>query len=144
MLARIQLTFFSSFMALSSAFLASASISPSAFAQTYAVVSAEDASKLIELNRNNSEFVLLDVRTAEEYAEAHINQSLHIDFYASDFKDQIAKLDKSKQYLLYCRSGNRSSKTAQLMISLGFTQLSEIKGGIIAWKAAKLPTVSGK
>ncbi len=87
------------------------------------------------------DLIVLDVRTAEEYAEGHIDGAFVIDFYRSDFADQIAALDPDRPYLLYCRSGNRSGETATLMADLGFGDVAEIDGGILAWNDAGLPTV---
>lgn len=131
-------------LSLTGALIASANFSIPALAQVSSVITAEEAAKLIEQNRNNPKFVILDVRTADEYAEAHIDKAQQLDFYDDQFNAQLAKLDKSKQYLLYCRSGSRSGKTAEFMKSLGFSQISDIKGGITAWKAAKLPVVTEK
>jgi rhodanese-related sulfurtransferase len=61
-----------------------------------------------------------------------------IDFYAADFGDEIAKLDRDGQYVIYCRSGNRSGQTAVLMQSLGFTNVADVNGGILAWQGAGL------
>ncbi|UOR07079.1 rhodanese-like domain-containing protein [Hymenobacter aerilatus] len=83
--------------------------------------------------------VLLDVRTPEEYADGHLAGARNIDFKASDFNDRIAQLDKSKTYVLYCASGNRSGKTAKLMAENGFTKVDNA-GGFKDLKAAGLPT----
>lgn len=82
-------------------------------------------------------YIVLDVRTQEEYDEARITEdAVNIDFYASDFEKQIDALDKEKQYLLYCRSGNRSGKTLDLMERLQFSEVIELKGGIGNWSAS--------
>ena len=86
--------------------------------------------------------VVIDVRTPAEYAAGRLAAvNLHLDFYAPDFKDQLAKLDKSAAYLLYCRSGNRSGQALNLMRQMGFTDIRHVEGGIIAWTAAGLPVV---
>lgn len=82
---------------------------------------------------------LIDVRTPEEFAEGHIGGATMIDFYAPDFADQIGKLDREQRYLVYCRSGNRSGQTTALMAQLGFEQVADLDGGVIAWSAAGLP-----
>jgi len=83
--------------------------------------------------------VVLDVRTPEEYADGHLAGARNIDFKATDFDDRIAQLDKSKNYVLYCASGNRSGKTATLMAEKGFTKVDNA-GGFKDLKAAGLPT----
>lgn len=88
-----------------------------------------------------ADLVVLDVRTAEEYADGHLDGATTIDFYANDFADLIAELDTDVPYLLYCRSGNRSGETAALMRDLGFTDVAEVDGGILAWADAGLDIV---
>ena len=64
--------------------------------------------------------ILIDVRTADEFAEGHLPDAILIDYLADDFKSQISKLDKSKPVLLYCHSGARSAKAANIMRQAGF------------------------
>jgi rhodanese-related sulfurtransferase len=90
-----------------------------------------------------ADLVVLDVRTPEEFAAGHLDGATMLDFYEPDFADRLAELDPDVPYLLYCRSGNRSGQTAQLMREFGFTDVAEIDGGIVAWDAAGLPTVGG-
>ncbi len=73
-----------------------------------------------------SEFIVIDVRTPQEYQESHLKNSRHIDVLASDFNSEISKLDKSKSYKLYCRSGNRSSKALEIMKAQGFKNLENL------------------
>ena len=95
---------------------------------------------LIQENESNPDFVILDVRTPEEYAAEHIAESVLLDFYADDFEDELDELDKSKTYLVYCRSGNRSSKSMPIMEDLGFIKIYDMGGGINQWKAEGYPT----
>lgn len=88
------------------------------------------------------DLVILDVRTAEEFAEGHLDGAVMLDFYDLAFASQIADLDPDVPYLLYCRSGNRSGQTAELMEQLGFADVADVDGGILAWADAGLPLVS--
>ncbi len=88
------------------------------------------------------DLVILDVRTPEEFAEGHLEGAVMVDFYDDDFADQLAELDPNVPYLLYCRSGNRSGQTAEIMADLGFDSVADIDGGIIAWTEAGLPTAT--
>lgn len=83
--------------------------------------------------------IVLDVRTPDEFDEGHLEGATMIDFYAPDFADQLADLDPDRPYLLYCRSGNRSGQTTVIMEQLGFTDVADIDGGIVAWGEAGLP-----
>lgn len=55
--------------------------------------------------------IILDIRTKGEYNQGHLKNALNLDFYSPDFKTKVAKLDKEKTYVLYCRSGNRSGQS---------------------------------
>lgn len=79
--------------------------------------------------------IVIDVRSAQEYAEGRIDPHQLINFFDADFSTQIEKLDPSKTYLVYCRSGNRSGKACAMMGQLGFQNLYNLEGGIGAWNA---------
>lgn len=84
--------------------------------------------------------VVIDIRTAEEHAAGYIEPThLTLDFYAPDFKEQLAKLDRGASYLLYCRSGRRSGTALGLMKELGFSGARDLAGGIVAWSGAGYP-----
>lgn len=87
------------------------------------------------------DFILLDVRTPQEYAEGHLEGSVNINFFDGDFKDQVNKLDKEKTVYIYCRSGNRSGKGAAVLKELCFTTIKDLQGGIMAWGSAGKQTV---
>lgn len=77
---------------------------------------------------------ILDVRTDEEVEEGIIPGATQIDFHQGQgFLDEVQKLDKSKNYYIYCRSGNRSGQAAMLMDQLGFDNTYNLKGGITEW-----------
>jgi rhodanese-related sulfurtransferase len=103
-------------------------------------VSASDAAATIDAAPDD--LVILDVRTPEEFDEGHIEGATLIDFYDPDFAEQLAELDPDVPYVLYCRSGNRSSGARATMAELGFTTVDDIDGGILAWESAGLPVVT--
>lgn len=90
-----------------------------------------------------SPVVVLDVRTPEEYAEGHLEGAVLIDAQAPDFADRLAELPRDGRYVIYCRSGNRSAQARAIMEELGFTDVADVDGGIVAWSAAGLPVVTG-
>ena len=98
-------------------------------------VSAKEAADLIEMHRGNSEFVILDIRTPAEYNSGHLANSVLIDFYSSTFADQLSQLDKEKAYLIYCRTGNRSSKSMEIFNKLKFQNIYHMASGIRGWAA---------
>jgi rhodanese-related sulfurtransferase len=76
--------------------------------------------------------VLVDVRTAGEFSSENIKGAKNIDFMSSTFLSQFSKLDKEKEYFLYCRSGNRSGQACNLLSKEGF-KVYNLDGGIGAW-----------
>lgn len=80
-----------------------------------------------------SEVVVLDVRTPGEFAEGHIANAINIDAESGNFESQIAALDKTKEYAVYCRSGRRSAIAVDVMSKQGFTNLKELQGGLLSW-----------
>lgn len=87
---------------------------------------------------------ILDVRTPEEFASEHIENAVNIDWLGSDFVANTANFDKSKPVFVYCKSGGRSTKAAAKLAELGFTNISELQGGIMKWNAAGLSKPSDK
>ena len=101
------------------------------------LVSASDAAAV--LDERAPDVVLLDVRTLEEFNEVRVPGSVNVDFYAADFAAQLDTLPKDVPYVVYCRSGNRSSQTMDIMRDLGFSEVWDVDGGIISWNEAGLP-----
>lgn len=79
---------------------------------------------------------LIDVRTAKEYREGHIQGAVHYDVLQEKrFLRQVRRLDRKKPVLLYCRSGKRSHHAAALLQRMGFSEIIELKGGYLAWSS---------
>ena len=78
----------------------------------------------------------MDVRTPGEFNEGHIEGALLVDFQSGSFENEIASLDKSKTYAVYCRSGNRSGQAVKVMSEAGFTNIYNLNGGVIDWAGA--------
>lgn len=70
--------------------------------------------------------IIIDVRTASEYQDGHIQNSKNIDFYSSEFESNLKNLDRNKHYVLYCRSGNRSGQATRMMKQLGFAHAENL------------------
>jgi rhodanese-related sulfurtransferase len=88
----------------------------------------------VEKYNQTNDAILLDVRTPQEFLSGHIDGAINIDFENNSFPSQIDKLDKSKTYFVYCRSGNRSEQAISVMKSKGIKNIYELKGGIISNK----------
>ncbi|MEB2784241.1 rhodanese-like domain-containing protein [Algoriphagus persicinus] len=102
-------------------------------------VKAITVSEFEELAKNKGAVRILDVRTPEEMAEGHLPNAKNIDYTNDNFKREIAKLDKKRTYLLYCKSGIRSGNAASIMKAAGFTHIYSLDGGIEAWQKAGKP-----
>lgn len=81
--------------------------------------------------------VLLDVRTPMEHQIVRIPNSILIDINSPMFIEEIDKLDKSKSYYVYCRSGNRSFHAGNYMLKVGFEKVYNLEPGIIGWNGKK-------
>lgn len=99
--------------------------------QKYADVSVKQAKKLIA---SHKDMIVLDVRTPEEYADGHLPGARMINVMDATFAEKIAKLNKEDKYLVYCRSGKRSLNAINKMAEMGFKDLTNMKGGYLAWK----------
>ena len=94
---------------------------------SYEDINNEAAKKLID----DKKVEVIDVRTPEEYAEGHIPESALLPL--QEIETRLSELDKDKSYLLVCRSGNRSSQAAQILINNGFTSVYNLKTGMNEW-----------
>ena len=79
------------------------------------------------------DILLIDIRTPQEFAQGHIAGAKLINFFDSDFMQQMSKLDKKKELYIYCRSGHRSGKATEYLKTAGFPKIHELKGGINNW-----------
>ncbi len=87
-----------------------------------------------QLQQDENAFIL-DVRTEDEVEEGHIPNATNIDIYlGQDFLTELEKLDKSKNYYVYCRSGNRSGQACAIMNSVGFENAYNLEGGFMNWE----------
>jgi rhodanese-related sulfurtransferase len=102
-------------------------------------VTVGQAQKLIKERAGNADFVILDVRTPAEFTEGHLAGAVNLDVQAPDFETRIRALDRTKTYLVYCRTGNRSRKAIQAMDRLGFGSVFHMTQGIVGWQQQKLP-----
>lgn len=78
--------------------------------------------------------VVLDVRTPEEYKAGHLKNARLLNFNSGAFDSSYQQMDRSKTYLVYCRSGKRSDKAAAKMAAAGFKNVIQLKGGIESWE----------
>ena len=84
-----------------------------------------------------SGYVIVDVRTPEEFANGALPKAVNISVNSLDFPFEINKLDKEKPVMIYCKAGSRSARAAVTMKALGFDTIYELEGGYTAWQVAK-------
>ena len=89
-----------------------------------------ETKKMMEANKD---IVLIDVRTPEEIARGKINNALEMNISSPEFTDKINKLDKSKEYIVYCAVGGRSATAVSMMQQMGFTKVHNLAPGYVGW-----------
>ena len=112
-----------------SALLFSGCVASHNSAGSYRQISMEQAVRMME---RETDYVILDVRTPEEYAAGHIPNAINIPNETIGASEISALPDKDQLILVYCRSGRRSKEAAQKLVSLGYTSIVEF-GGILDW-----------
>jgi rhodanese-related sulfurtransferase len=102
-------------------------------------VTVGKAQKLIKEHAGRADFVILDVRTPGEFAEGHIDGAVNLDIQSPAFEKGLRALDRSRSYLVYCRTGNRSRRATLTMEALGFRSIFHMTEGIVKWKQQTRP-----
>jgi rhodanese-related sulfurtransferase len=107
----------------------------------YPNLSPAETRDMIAKRSGDPDFVLLDVRTREEFDAERIAGAVIVDYRSPSFREQVAKLDRGKSYVVYCRTGHRTSGAVKVMRELGIPNVYVFSGGITKWKEAGFPTV---
>ena len=81
----------------------------------------------------DTDYILVDVRTIEEFESGHIQDAINFDFYSESFQKEILSFDKNSSIILYCRTQNRSTKTANYLKENGYKEITVLAGGITSW-----------
>ncbi len=89
---------------------------------------------------NGKEVQLVDVRTPQEYAQGHLENAININVFDANFLEQMAKYKKDEPVYVYCRSGGRSMKAANMLKSKGYNVVN-LNGGFNGWSALGLPAI---
>ena len=97
------------------------------------MVNTITSNELIEKLAAGENISVIDVRTPEEVQEGKIIGATNINIFDADFADRIDEFDKSKTYAMVCRSGARSGQACMQMDSMGFENISNVEGGMMAW-----------
>ncbi len=100
------------------------------------VLTPKEFNAFMEKNRD---YILLDVRTPQEYEGGHIGSAKNINFNDASFAEMVKDLPKDLPILVYCQGGSRSAGAVVKMKELGFVNLYELKGGMVAWNSNNEP-----
>lgn len=87
-----------------------------------------------ELAEIQSEVVILDTRSPQEYQEGHLKNARFVNFETFSLKD-VADISKDQKIVVYCKVGGRSHQVAEQLIEAGYKRVKNLKGGIVNWKA---------
>ena len=104
-------------------------------------IKLEEAFALMEDHRGSDDFIIVDLRSAEEYTSGHIEEAVNLDYSAPDFARELEELDRDKIYLLYSRTDDVSGRVLNMMAGLGFTKVYNMLGGMERWERVGLPKV---
>jgi rhodanese-related sulfurtransferase len=102
----------------------------------------EEAYYIIKDSKERCDFVILDIRTPDEYARQRIENAINIDYHSETFEKDLDKLDKEKTYIIYCRTGERTGNALNTFRDLGFREVYNMLWGIKAWIQEGLPTTN--
>ncbi|PJB13075.1 MAG: rhodanese-like domain-containing protein [Flavobacteriales bacterium CG_4_9_14_3_um_filter_40_17] len=105
------------------------------FTNRVQLVSPQEMKQFIDMNQVQ----LIDVRTPQEYESGHLTHSENLDFYDENFEAELDKLDKNVPVCIYCKSGGRSAKAAEILKKKGFKAVYKLDGGIMRWEKDSLP-----
>jgi rhodanese-related sulfurtransferase len=94
-----------------------------------------------DLMKKEPEIIIMDIRPYDEFKKEHIPGAVNLDYDGHQFQSKVEKLDKDRDYLIYCKSGVRGGYFLQKMRESGFNGAYNILGGFVAWKISKLPLV---
>ncbi|MDZ4744612.1 MAG: rhodanese-like domain-containing protein [bacterium] len=100
-------------------------------------ITPAQAQQMIE----SGKYFVLDVRTDKEYRSGHLVNAVLVDYYKTDFLENLLKLDKEKPVIVYCARGRRSSAAVDMMVNNGFKKVYNVLGGFEGWTAESLPSV---
>ena len=104
-------------------------------------ITCKQAFELIQEHNQDTNFVILDVRTPDEFNSSHIKNAILIDYKSANFQNEISKLDKSKKYLVYCRGGVRSLGAIKILKDQNFKYLYHLYEGFKIWEKDGYKTV---
>lgn len=92
-----------------------------------------------EIISGSEDYIILDVRSQQEYGEGHIKDAILIP--VDELEERLDEIPAGKSIITYCRSGRRSASAADILVKNGFTPVYNMEGGILEWESKGYPTV---
>ncbi len=108
----------------------------------YASINATQSLDTINAYVDKNWFVILDVRTPNEYNGVHIEEGVNLDYNSANFTTDLEAMDRNKVYLIHCASGGRSGAVYTQMQNLGFYRVYNMSGGLNSWNTLEYPTTT--
>ena len=118
-------------------------LSGSCAGNEYGAISVQQAYRLIQEMKGNGAFRIIDCRSPREFAQSRIENAINMDISNDKFLSAYDGLARENVYLLYCRSGNKSSIVMKHMKEKGFQRVYDMSGGIVQWTRQGYPVVTG-
>ena len=106
--------------------------------ETIAEVTSISVEEVYEIIKNNQDYIILDVRTKEEFNEGHLEDAILIP--VSELESRLDELPKDKPIITYCESGGRSRNAANILVENGFRKVYDM-GGILDWQEEGYPVI---
>jgi len=103
------------------------------------LLSVKEANELVSQNSGNENFIIIDLRTRDDYDQGHIGGAISMNYYATNFQRTASQLDRNALIFMYCQRGKQSPMALRDFKKLGFAQVRILDGGIAGWVAAGLP-----
>ena len=104
-------------------------------------ISLEEAFALMVDNRSRDEFIIIDLRSIEEYNSGHIEDAINLNYSSSGFLEALDELNREGVYLIYSYSDDVSGQVLDTMAGLGFTEVYNMLGGMEHWEEINMPQV---
>lgn len=89
--------------------------------------------------KNDSNYIIVDVRTPKEYRNGHMKNAINVSYFGTTFTDSVKKLNKTKTIYMYCQTQHRSPLASKKMKKLGFSKIIDLKGGFMKWENNQMP-----
>jgi rhodanese-related sulfurtransferase len=104
-------------------------------------ISTQQARDLISENIQNPDFIIIDVRTPDEFAAGHLSNAVNIDYFSADFDTRVSDLDRKRVYLIHCKSGARSTQAINIFLNQNFESIWHMQNGFNEWNSLGYPVV---